>query len=205
MGVWRVLCNKYVLALSVVLAGSTAVSSGLQIWQPQIIKSYGLTNMQTGLLNSIPFALASIMMVWWGRRSDQTGERLWHTALPLAVTALSLTSALVFHSLVSLIMILSLAVIGIYAGKGPVWALSMELLSAGTAAAGLAQMNAISNLAGFGTVYLVGYLKDLTGSYPVAMLPLAGLSAAAALTTLLVGRGQPARQVAGAKAAPALR
>ena len=205
MGVWRVLCNKYVLALSVVLAGSTAVSSGLQIWQPQIIKSYGLTNMQTGLLNSIPFALASIIMVWWGRRSDQTGERLWHTALPLAITALSLTSALVFHSLLSLIMILSLAVIGIYAGKGPVWALSMELLSAGTAAAGLAQMNAISNLAGFGTVYLVGYLKDLTGSYPVAMLPLAGLSAAAALTTLLVGRRQPACEVAGAKAAPALR
>src|SRR5258708_11008769 len=58
--VWRVLFNKHVLALSVVLAGSTAVSSGLQIWQPQIIKSYGLTNMQTGLLNSIPFALASI-------------------------------------------------------------------------------------------------------------------------------------------------
>lgn len=205
IGVWQVLCNKYVLALSVVLAGSTAVSSGLQIWQPQIIKSYGLTNMQTGLLNSIPFALASILMVWWGRRSDQTGERVWHTALPLALTALSLTSALVFHSLLALITILSLGVIGIYAGKGPVWALSMELLSAGTAAAGLAQMNAISNLAGFGTVYLVGHIKDLTGSYPVAMLPLAGLSAAAALTTLLVGRGQPARAVAGAKAAPALR
>jgi len=56
ISVWRVLCNKHVLALSVVLAGSTAISSGLQIWQPQIIKSYGLTNMQTGLLNSIPFA-----------------------------------------------------------------------------------------------------------------------------------------------------
>ena len=87
ISLWRVLCNKYVLVLSVVLAGSTAVSSGLQIWQPQIIKSYGLTNMQTGLLNSIPFALASVLMVLWGRRSDQTGERVWHTALPLLVTA----------------------------------------------------------------------------------------------------------------------
>jgi hypothetical protein len=34
--VWRVIFNKHVLALSVVLAGSTAVSSGLQIWQPQL-------------------------------------------------------------------------------------------------------------------------------------------------------------------------
>jgi len=95
ISLWSVLWNKYVLVLSVTLAGSTAVSSGLQIWQPQIIKSYGLTNMQTGLLNSIPFALASVVMVLWGKRSDQSGERVWHTALPLVVTAVSLASALV--------------------------------------------------------------------------------------------------------------
>jgi MFS transporter, ACS family, tartrate transporter len=190
IGLWSVLWNKYVLVLSITLAGSTAVSSGLQIWVPQIIKSYGLTNMQTGLLNSIPFALASVLMVWWGRRSDRTGERVWHTAAPLLVTAVSLASALVFNSLLAIILILCLAVIGIYAGKGPVWALSADWLSVGTAAAGLAQMNAISNLAGFGTTYLVGYVKQATGSYPLAILPLAALSAAGALAVLLISRGQ---------------
>lgn len=189
IGVWRVLWNKYVLVLSLTLAGSTAVSSGLQIWQPQIIKSYGLTNMQTGLLNSIPFALASILMVLWGEHSDRTGERVWHTALPLFLTAFSLASALVFNSLTAIIVILCLAVIGIYAGKGPVWALSAEWLSAGTAAAGLAQMNAISNLAGFGTTYIVGSIKQATGSYPLAILPLACLSGAGALAVLLIARG----------------
>jgi MFS transporter, ACS family, tartrate transporter len=188
MGLWKVLWNKYVLVLSVTLAGSTAVSSGLQIWQPQIIKSYGLTNMQTGLLNSIPFALASVIMVLWGRRSDQTGERVWHTAAPLFVTALSLASALVFNSLTAIILILCLAVIGIYAGKGPVWALSAEWLSTTTAAAGLAQMNAISNLAGFGTTYVVGSIKQATGSYPLAILPLACLSGVGALAMLLIAR-----------------
>jgi MFS transporter, ACS family, tartrate transporter len=190
ISVWRVLWNKYVLILSVTLAGSTAVSSGLQIWQPQIIKSYGLTNMQTGLLNSIPFALASVLMVLWGKRSDQTGERVWHTALPLLVTAASLASAMVFKSLPALIVILCLAVIGIYAGKGPVWALSADWLSAGTAAAGLAQMNALSNLAGFGTTYVVGYIKQATGSYPLAILPLACLSGVGALAVLWIARGQ---------------
>ena len=192
---WSVLWNKYVLVLSITLAGSTAVSSGLQIWQPQIIKSYGLTNMQTGLLNSIPFALASVIMVLWGRRSDQTGERVWHSALPLVVTAVSLASALVFNSLPAIIVILCLAVIGIYAGKGPVWALSSEWLSAGTAAAGLAQINAISNLAGFGTTYVVGYIKQSTGSYPLAVLPLAGLSAAGAVAVWLIARDRPLRGV----------
>jgi ACS family tartrate transporter-like MFS transporter len=203
ISVWNVLWNKHVLILSVTLAGSTAVSSGLQIWQPQIIKSYGLTNMQTGLLNSIPFALASVAMVLWGKRSDQTGERVWHTALPLVVTAVSLASALVFNSLPAIIIILCLAVIGIYAGKGPVWALSAEWLSAGTAAAGLAQMNAISNLAGFGTTYVVGSIKQATGSYPLAILPLACLSAAGALAVLLIARGQSVSGLADIKPVPA--
>lgn len=188
LSVWQVLWNKHVLVLSVVLAGSTAVSSGLQLWQPQIIKAYGLTNMQTGLLNSIPFALASLIMIWWGRRSDRTGERIWHASLPLMVTAVSLAAALLFDSLFSTIVILCLAVIGIYAGKGPVWAVSTEWLSAGTAAAGLAQINAVSNLAGFGTTYVMGFIKDATGKFSLALVPLVALSAAAAVAILWIDR-----------------
>src|SRR5262245_18474801 len=184
----QVLWNGHVLALSVVLAGSTAVSSGLQLWQPQIIKAYGLTNMQTGLLNAIPFALASVVMIWWGRRSDVTGERIWHAALPLVLTAASLASALLFDSLPATIIILCLAVIGIYAGKGPVWAVSTEWLSTGTAAAGLAQINAISNLAGFGTTYMMGFIRDATGSFSLALVPLVALAGAAALAILAMGR-----------------
>ena len=205
MSLWRVLWNKHVLALAVVLAGSTAVSSGLQLWQPQIIKSYGLTNMQTGLLNSIPFALASVIMVWAGRRSDRTGERVWHAALPLMLTAVSLAAALVFDSLFSIVVILSLAVIGIYAGKGPVWAISTEWLSAGTAAAGLAQINALSNLAGFGTTYAMGFVRDATGSFVLALLPLVGLSATAAAVLLWTQRDAVRTVPVRALSAAALR
>jgi len=205
LSVWRILWNKQVLALSLVLAGSTAVSSGLQLWQPQIIKSYGLTNLQTGLLNSIPFALAAVIMVWWGKRSDQTGERTWHASVPLMLTAFSLVAALLFDSLFSTIVILCLAVIGIYAGKGPVWAVSTEFLSTNTAAAGLAQINALSNLAGFGTIYLVGFIKDATGRFSLALLPLVALAAAAALAMLLIGRAEMPRPIPDDKAAVASR
>lgn len=199
--VTQVLWNRHVLTLSVVLAGSTAVSSGLQLWQPQIIKAYGLTNIQTGLLNAIPFALASVIMVWWGRRSDRTGERVWHASLPLMLTAVSLASALVFDSLFAIIVILCLAVIGIYAGKGPVWAVSTEWLSASTAAAGLAQINAISNLAGFGTTYVMGFIKDLTGSFSLALVPLVALSAVAALAIVMIGRTATLAEIAADPAA----
>ena len=184
---WQVLFNRNVLILSLVLAGSTAVSSGVQLWQPQIIKSYGLTNMQTGLLNSIPFALASVVMIGWGRRSDLKGERIWHAALPLMLAAASFAGAIVFNSLAPTVVMLCLAAIGIYAGKGPAWAVSTEWLSASTAPAGLAQINAISNLAGFGTTFAMGYIRDATGRFSLSLVPLVALSAAAATAILWIG------------------
>ena len=188
---WQVLRNKHVLILAVVLAGSTAASSALQLWQPQIIKSFGLTNMQTGLLNSIPFALASVVMVWWGRHptARASASAIGGAAV---LTAVSFASA-PFRLALRHVVILCLAVIGIYAGKGPVWAVSTEWLSAGTAAAGLAQINAISNLAGFGTTYLMGFIKDATGSFSLALVPLVALAASAAPGDPLIGRHEQRR------------
>jgi nitrate/nitrite transporter NarK len=197
MSVWRVLWNKYVLAAALVYAGSSGASACLSIWQPQIIKSFGLTNMQTGFLNALPFGVASIIMVLWGRMSDRTGERVWHTAVPLAITAATLASTLLTNSLLPTIAILCLAVTGTYAIKGPFWALSTGWLSASTAAAGIAQINAIGNLGGFLGTYLLGVIKDATGSYGLGLLPLVVLTAAGSIVVLIMGRGHP-RAVAAA-------
>ena len=75
--------NKYVLLLTLIYIGGTSVTNALALWQPQIIKAYDLTTMQVGLLNSVPFAIASLAMYLWATHSDRTGERTWHTALPL--------------------------------------------------------------------------------------------------------------------------
>ena len=94
MSLLAIMTNKYVLTLALVYAGSSGVSQALSLWQPQMLKSFGMTNMQVGLLNGIPFAMASVAMIWWGRRSDRVRERVWHTALPLGLSALALGSAL---------------------------------------------------------------------------------------------------------------
>ena len=140
-------------------------------------------------------------MIWAGRQSDRTGERIWHASLPLMLTAVSLASALVFDSLVSIVIILSLAVIGIYAGKGPVWAVSTEWLAASSAAVGLAQINAISNLAGFGTTYVMGFIRDATGSYTLALMPLVALAGTAAVAILLIGLRETPGDLQGKEAA----
>ena len=173
-----VLRNRYVLAAALVYAGASGASQVLSLWQPQIIKSFGLSTLQTGLLNSIPFGVASILMLWWGKRSDRKAERVWHTGLPLAAVALSLTLVpFGTHSLMFTVLLLVVAVTSTYIFKGPFWALASDWMPGAAAAAGLAQVNAIGNLAGFAGSSLLGAIKQATGSFALALLPIALISA----------------------------
>ena len=192
----QVMTNRYVLAASLIYAGASGASQCLSLWQPQIIKSFGLTNLETGLLNAVPFGIASVLMILWGRSSDRRRERTWHTALPLGLLALSLGAAVLTTQLWPTMLILCLAVTGTYMVKGPFWALSTEWLSAGAAAAGIAQINAIGNIGGFLGTYLLGVIKDATGSYPLGLLPLAILSAAGCALVLGLGKPKPSAAAA---------
>ncbi len=184
----QVLTNKYVWAASFIYAGASGASQCLSLWQPQIIKSFGLTDMETGVLNAIPFGIASVLMLLWGRHSDRKGERRLHTAIPLALLAASLVVAIAIQTLALTVVILCVAVTATYIVKGPFWALSTEWLSAGVAAAAIAQINAVGNIGGFLGTYLLGLIKDATGSYPLGLLPLAILSAIGCVIVLTIGR-----------------
>jgi MFS transporter, ACS family, tartrate transporter len=72
MSIWRVLSNRYVLIMALVYAGAAGDSTSLALWMPQLVKSFGLTNFETGLVNAVPFGIAAGWMILWGRNSDRT-------------------------------------------------------------------------------------------------------------------------------------
>ena len=196
--VWRVMTNKYVLIMALVYSGAAGASSSLALWMPQLVKSFGLTNWQTGLLNAVPFGIAAVWMILWGRSSDRTGERVWHNALPLGWMVLAMIATFAaIGSLWAMIPLLTLIAAGTYASKGPFWALSSEWLGAGAAAAGLAQINALGNLSGFVFNYLIGWIQAETGSFPLALMPIAAVATLGTISVLVIGRHQP-RTVAAA-------
>ena len=190
LSVWKVLVNKHVLIMALVYSGAAGASSAMALWQPQVIKSFGLTNLETGFMNAIPYAAAAVLMILWGRSSDRSGKRVWHNALPLGWMGLALLATFLAHNLWTLLPLLTMLLAGTYASKGPFWALSSEWLAAPVAAAGLAQINALGNLSGFFCNFLIGWIKDETGSFPLALTPIAAL-AAGTIAVLIVGRGQP--------------
>lgn len=188
--VWAVLTNRQVWLLAVIYAGSSATSNTLSLWMPQILKSFGLSNLQTGLLNMIPFGIASVFMIVWGLRADKRGERIWSTALPLALTATSFALTLTTNSLTVTLVLLSLVLMGNYAVKGPFFALATEALPAASAAAGIAAINTLAHLGTGVITSLIGTLRQATGSFPMALLPLCALTAIGSCLVLWIGRSQ---------------
>jgi len=183
--------NKYFIVMAVVASGASAAGTSLSIWQPQLLKTFGLTTLQTGFVNSIPYGLATIAMILWGRHSDRTRERRWHTAVALLLIAGGL-GAISFapQMIVPIVFLLSLALVGAYSFKGPFWALTSSWLSASTVAAGLAGINAIANLVGGGMISLIGVIKEATGSFALSLLPLVALTTAGAICILIVSRSE---------------
>lgn len=190
--VWKTMTNKYVLIMALVYAGAAGASTSLALFMPQLVKSFGLTNFETGCVNSIPFGIAAVWMILWGRSSDKSGERVWHNALPLAWMVLAMVGLFFFiKNLYVVIPLMTLIAAGTYASKGPFWALSSEWLGASTAAAGLAQINALGNLSGFFFNYMIGWIQAETGSFPLSIMPIAIVATIGTISVLTVGRHQP--------------
>ena len=86
-GLWQALTNPRVLLLGVTYFCLVIGLYGIGFWMPQVIKTFGLSNLATGFLTAVPYLVAAIGMVLAGRHSDRTGERAWHVALPLLIGA----------------------------------------------------------------------------------------------------------------------
>ncbi len=148
----------------------------LTFWLPTLVKATGVKgNLHIGLLSAIPFLCAIVAMNLFGRSADRRQERRWHLIVPALMGAIGFTVAASYtqNTIVSLAF-LSLAAAGVLTCAPLFWSLPTAFLSGTAAAAGIAAINSVGNLAGFASPYLIGYLKDLTGSTQIGMYVLAG-------------------------------
>ena len=195
---WQGLSNPRVLLLGAVYFGCIAGNYGLSFWLPQIVKAFGLTNVQTGFVTAIPYLFGTIAMILWARHSDATRERVAHVGGPLLLTAAALGVSSYITDPAITMVVLTVAAIGIFCTFAVFWTLPTAWLS-GTAAAGaIALINSIGNLAGFGGPYLIGWVKDTTGSTSNGLLVLSLLPLLAGLLVFL-GRHETKTEFAGAK------
>ncbi|WP_260428176.1 MFS transporter [Burkholderia sp. Bp9031] len=139
---------------------------GLSFWLPSLIQAAGVRDpLNIGLLIAIPFGAGTISMVLWSRHSDKRRERRWHLAGAMIMGAAGLVLAGVFGTQIQFALVaLTLASIGIQAMAPVFWSMPTAFLTGTAAAAGIALITSIANLAGFISPYLIGWIKDTTHS-----------------------------------------
>jgi MFS transporter, ACS family, tartrate transporter len=185
--VTQALVNPRVIGLSLVYFGAVATNYGLGFFLPQIVKAFGLDTFLTTVVASAPYAVGLIAMVLWGRRSDQVAERRLHTAIPLFIAAAGIAASTVLDNPTLKMIAFCVAGFGIFSCLPVFWTLPTSFLSGAAAAAGIAVINSIGNLAGFAGPFAMGWIKDHTGSYTGGLLLLAGLGIIAMGIVLTLG------------------
>lgn len=199
--IWPALRDARTLGLGVAYFGVVLALYGLTMWLPQIVSGFGFGPVGAGFVTAAPFLVGSVAMFLWSRRSDRLDERATHTALASVVAAIGLALAAWMKSPEAAIAALCVAAIGTLAALPVFWAFATASVAGARAAIAIALVNSIGNLAGFAGPYLVGWIKEASGGYSLALLALSVGPVVCAALVALLGRPAPsAPQVAGENA-----
>ena len=147
---------------------------------------------------ALPYVVGLVSIVLWGRRSDRKQERRFHLALPLFVASAGIAISTALDDPTMKMVALSVAGFGIFGCLPVFWTFPAAFLSGAAAAGGIALINSIGNLAGFAGPFVVGRIKDATGSYTGGLLLLSAAGFSAMIIVLALGHDRSLERVPNA-------
>jgi MFS family permease len=192
----RELMTGTIITLTAIYFLYNSALYGIGFWMPTMIQAMGVTGAwNIGLLTALPSACAIVTLVTLARSSDHRRERRGHLAFACILGAVGFCIAVRFADDPVLGMIgLCLANAGTYSIPAIFWTVPTALVSGVTAATAIAMINSIGNLSGFVAPWVIGIVKDATGSTGLGALSLAaGLVVAAVLLMSLPRIAEPVK------------
>ena len=169
--------------LALVQLGFTIGSYGVGVWLPQILKGFVESTLAIGFLSAVPYAFACVAMVLWAGRVDRRGGIVSNLALACLAGAAGLCLSVISASAGASLAGLTLALVGVTAARAIFWTIPGRFLVGVAAAGGFAYINTVAAVGGFLGPAMIGWIRDLTGSFTAGLLAMA---AVLLLTTLLV-------------------
>lgn len=184
----KALMDPRVINLSIIWMLTVTAGYGTGFFMPQIVKGLGLSNLMTGVASAIPFLVGMIALLIWGWSSDRSGERRWHLISASMISSGGFVAAGLLGSSFWSLAAMSLALAGSYGVRPSFWPLPSIFLSGTAAAGGIALINSIGNLGGYVGPFLVGWIKDLTNSFEIALYFPAACSLASSVVAFFADR-----------------
>jgi ACS family tartrate transporter-like MFS transporter len=117
------------------------------------------------------------------------------SALFLAVAGIALSTVL--SDPIAKVIAFAVAGAGIFGCLPVFWTMPTAFLSGAAAAGGIAIINSIGNLAGFAGRYVVGRIKDLTGSFAGGLPVLAAVGVVGVLVVVMLSHDTRLEQAPG--------
>jgi MFS family permease len=170
---------------------------GFIYWLPSIVKSISsISDARVGLVSGIPYAVAAGAMVIIARRADRAGRPKFYGATSALVGSIGLVlvCAMLKYSpgLNWGLPAFCFTAVGIFGALAPFWTIPTQYLKGNAAAGGIAIVNCFSALAGAFAPPLIGWTKQLTGSFTTGLMSLAGALALGAVLLGVVPHGERA-------------
>ena len=168
-------------------------------FQTQFGVKFGL--FMNGVFTAVPYLPAAIFLFLWSRDSTKRGVRSWHVSVPAVVGGVSVPLALYMHSPAMAILMVTITACAIFGALPSFWAIPSRFLTGAGAAAGIALINTVGNIAGFSAPYITGMVKDWTGAFEPAMFIVGALMIlSGVLVTLIAGaiQGSPSEPMSEA-------
>jgi ACS family tartrate transporter-like MFS transporter len=179
---WPAVRDLRVLVLAGVQFCFTLGSYGIGIWLPQIVKDYKFSNLEVSLIVAVPYLFASVAMIIWAWHIDRTGKKVANLAIACFLGAVGLVaSVLLSGALLAALTGLTVALVGVTSARAIFWNVPTRFLTGIGAAGGLAFINTIGVFGGFVGPSMMGWLKDLTGSFTAGLMVMAAIMLAATL------------------------
>jgi MFS transporter, ACS family, tartrate transporter len=168
MSIWQALRHPAVLILTTALFFTYISGYIFYFWFPTILQRLtGWTDVRLiGWVGAIPFAVATIALLFVGWSSDRMRERRWHFAIPQFAAIGALLAWFVFpHSNALLVVVCSILGIGTIAYFPAFFALPSEFLTSSAAAAAVGFINCTASIGGYVGPKIFGELSQRTGSF----------------------------------------
>ena len=154
---------------------------GIGVWMPTILKTHHLTDMQVGLATAIPYIVGSLAMLAWARVLARKRRYVKHLVLTCAVAAIGFFASVASSSLLPAMFGLTVAIVGLSSVRTCFYSIPATFLDKKAAAGGVAFINAVGSLGGLVGPAMVGWLKDVTGSFNAGLMGMGGMLVLATL------------------------
>ncbi|WP_407175272.1 MFS transporter [Bradyrhizobium sp. STM 3562] len=172
-GISRAIFSRSAIALAVGYFGIIMGIYGLNLWLPQLVRQFGFSIAQTGLVAALPYVAASVAMLIAGLRHPGKRTMAEQAAIAALVACIGLVASALNQTAAVSLIALSVAAMGLYFALSAFWTIPTTMFAGTGGAAVIGFVSSMGHVGGFAGPLLMGLFRDLYNSFAFGLCGLA--------------------------------